>query len=59
MDRYTLGDAIRRAFLRHGNNSWCSIADDVLFEFGLTTKPSLLLQTERNKTNTIKNGAKK
>jgi hypothetical protein len=31
-DRYTLGDAIRRAFLKYGHDSWCSIADDVIQE---------------------------
>lgn len=29
-DRYVLGDLIRQAWLKHGQNSWCSIADDVL-----------------------------
>ena len=29
-DRYILGDAIRIAYLKHGNDSWCSIADDVI-----------------------------
>ena len=31
-DRYVLGDMIRRAFMKHGHDSWCSIADDVLAE---------------------------
>lgn len=30
--RYILGDMIRRAFLKHGHDAWCSIADDVLTE---------------------------
>lgn len=29
-DRYTLGDLIRRSWLKHGSDSWCSIADDVI-----------------------------
>lgn len=32
IDRYTLGDAIRRSYLKHGKDSWCSIAEDVLAE---------------------------
>ena len=31
-DRYKLGDSIRQAYLKHGNDSWCSIADDVIKE---------------------------
>ena len=30
VDRYTLGEAIRIAWQRHGPDSWCSIADDVI-----------------------------
>ena len=33
--RYVLGDAIRRAWQKHGHDSWCSIADDVIAELGL------------------------
>jgi len=33
-DRYVLGDAILRAWKKHGQDSWCSIADDVLRECG-------------------------
>ena len=29
VDRYELGDAIRRAWLKHGQNSWLTIADEV------------------------------
>jgi len=31
-DRYQLGDSIRRAWLTHGQNSWCAIADCVIAE---------------------------
>jgi len=33
VDRYNLGEVIRKAYLKHGNDSWCSIADDVIVEF--------------------------
>ena len=29
VDRYELGDAIRRAWLKHGQDSWCAMADEV------------------------------
>lgn len=32
-DRYILGDLMRRSFLRHGPNSWCSVADDLIARF--------------------------
>lgn len=32
-DRYELADAILRAWKKHGHDSWCSIADDVIKEF--------------------------
>ena len=31
-DRYQLGDSIRRAWLTHGQDSWCAIADCVIAE---------------------------
>jgi len=31
-DRYWLGDSIRKSFMKHGRNSWNSIADDVAGE---------------------------
>lgn len=39
-DRYILGDAIRRAWAKHGLDSWWSIADDVLAEITAATPPS-------------------
>lgn len=30
VDRYTLSDAILAAWHKHGNDSWCSIADEVI-----------------------------
>lgn len=30
LDRYNLGTAILRAWKKHGNDSWCSVADEVL-----------------------------
>ena len=30
VDRYTLGDAIRTAWRKHGHDPWCSIADEVI-----------------------------
>jgi hypothetical protein len=33
-DRFALADAILRAWKKHGQDSWCAIADDVLREFG-------------------------
>lgn len=36
---YLLGDSIRRAYLKHGNNSWTSIARDVIAE--LSGSPSV------------------
>jgi hypothetical protein len=38
-DRNELGDAIRRAWLKHGQDSWCSIADDVLAELPGLARP--------------------
>ncbi len=31
-DEYHLGDVIRKAFLKHGNNSWTSVAKEVIRE---------------------------
>jgi hypothetical protein len=39
LDRYELGDAIRRSWLKHGRDSWCSIADDVLAELPGLAQP--------------------
>lgn len=39
-DRYVLGDAIRRSFLKRGKDSWCTIADDVLAEVFPLSKPN-------------------
>jgi hypothetical protein len=38
-DRYELGDAIRRSWLKRGQDSWCSIADDVLAELPGLSQP--------------------
>lgn len=38
-DRYELGDAILRAWRKHGHDSWCSIADDVLAELQALAQP--------------------
>lgn len=38
IDRYTLGDAIRIAFLKYGRDSWCLIADDVIATLGLNVR---------------------
>ena len=38
-DRYELGDAILRAWRKHGQDSWCSIADDVLAELPALAQP--------------------
>jgi hypothetical protein len=38
-DRYELGDAILRSWLKHGQDSWCSIADDVLAELPGLAQP--------------------
>ena len=38
-DRYELGDAIRRSWLKRGQDSWCSIADDVLAELPGLAQP--------------------
>lgn len=32
VSRYSLGEAIRQAWLKHGQNSWCTIADEVISE---------------------------
>lgn len=32
VSRYSLGNAIRQAWLKHGQNSWCTIADEVISE---------------------------
>jgi hypothetical protein len=34
VDRYLLGDAIWRAWLERGQDSWLTIADDVIAELG-------------------------
>lgn len=36
MDKFLLGDAIRRAYLKHGNDAWVSVADSVISELHLT-----------------------
>lgn len=33
VDRYTLGDAVRRSYLLRGKDSWCSVGDDVINHF--------------------------
>jgi hypothetical protein len=38
VDRYTLGEAIRIAWQRHGQDSWCSIADDVIAAMAAANK---------------------
>jgi hypothetical protein len=47
-DRYLLGDAILRAWKKHGQDSWCSIADDVLRECGpnVRAKPATTAGTK-------------
>jgi hypothetical protein len=53
VDRYELGDAIRRAWQKHGQDSWCSIADDVLAElansprFGITIPCATMAEPTR------------
>ena len=37
VDRYELGDAIRNAWLKHGQDSWLTIADEV---FAALAQPS-------------------
>ncbi len=39
IDRFELGDAIRRSWLKHGQDTWCSIADDVLAELPGLAQP--------------------
>lgn len=44
VSRYSLGEAIRQAWLKHGQNSWCAIADEVISELAQplpTPTPSL------------------
>jgi hypothetical protein len=43
-DRYQLGDSIRRAWLTHGQDSWCVIADCVIAE--LEDEPTARTATE-------------
>jgi hypothetical protein len=43
-DRYQLGDSIRRAWLTHGQDSWCVIADCVIAELG--AEPTARTATE-------------
>lgn len=40
VDRFTLGDAVRKAYLARGNDSWCTIADDVINELQADPKPA-------------------
>jgi hypothetical protein len=39
IDRYELGDVIWRSWLKRGQDSWCSIADDVLAELPGLAQP--------------------
>lgn len=38
VDRYTLGEALHIAWQRHGPDSWCSIADDVIAAMAAANK---------------------
>lgn len=54
LDRYSLGDTIRRAYFRHGHDSWCSIADEVLDKLPLTNFAFLLQMDAEIKANNHK-----
>jgi len=41
IDRYELGDVIWRSWLKHGQDSWCSIADDALAVLPGLAQPEL------------------
>ena len=43
VDRYELGDAIRRAWLKHGQDSWFAIADEV---FAALSQPETVAPTD-------------
>jgi hypothetical protein len=43
VDRYELGDAIRRAWLKHGQDSWSAIADEV---FAALAQPEPVAPTD-------------
>jgi hypothetical protein len=47
VDRYELGDAIRRAWLKHGRDSWFAIADEV---FAALAKPEPVAPTDEELT---------
>jgi hypothetical protein len=44
VDRYELGDAIRRAWLKHGRDSWFAMADEV---FAALAQPSAVYDLGR------------
>lgn len=48
VDVYDLGDAIRRAYIRHGNDSWVSIARDVKEEFTSAENAQTINSDRRN-----------
>lgn len=47
IDKYKLGNEIRKSYLKHGKDSWVSIANDILSLFGVSKS----LTTEEQKQN--------
>lgn len=47
VDRYTLSEAIRAAWQKHGPDSWCSIADDVIAAMAAANKKTTRNNHER------------